>query len=845
MWKLTLRNLSARKLRLAMTALAVVLGVGFVSGTFVLTDTMNAAFDNLFVDVNKGIDVVVRAESEFQSQLGGSRKPIDDGLIQTVRGVDGVRAAAGSVQGYAQFVDKQGEAVTTGGAPTLGGSWYDEPKGSLVIREGRAPQGAEEVVVDAGTAGKHGFEVGDRITVLTQAGPGQYRISGIARFGDADNLGGATLAVFDLPTAQEVLQKPGQVDSIDVAAEEGVGTDQLQERLERVLPAGVEAAASGDVAAEQSEAIKEGLGFFNIGLLVFAGISLFVGAFLIFNTFSITVAQRTREFALLRALGASGGQVTGAVFLEALLIGVLASAVGIASGFGIAAGLNALLQAFGIELPSEDLIFLPRTGIVAAVVGIGVTVVSAIGPARRAARISPMAALREAAPKPARFSARRTAAGLLVTLAGVAILLAGLFTDVGQPVQLVGAGAFVTFLGVAFLAPLFAGSLAGVLGIPLRALGMPGRLARRNAARNPRRTAATAAALMIGLALVGLVSILGESIKASTEKVVDEALRADFTVSAGGFTGGVVSPQLTQDMNALPEVDVATPLRIGQFRRSDDRSFFVAGIVPGDFDKVTDLEVSAGTLAGLGPDELLLYSESAAEQGLEVGDRFEMQFAATGSHDLTVAGLFDNKSLVQTDYLIGLDTFEEHFPERVDLQVYVKAAAGVAPAQAREAIEPLLEEYPNVQLQDQTETKEESAAQVNQLLGLVSALLGLALIIALLGITNTLALSVFERTRELGLLRAVGMARRQTRSMIRWEAVVISVLGAVLGLAIGLFFGWALVTSLESEGISELRIPYGQLTTYVILAGFAGVLAALPPARRAGRLNVLEAISTE
>ncbi|HEX2149545.1 MAG TPA: ABC transporter permease, partial [Actinomycetota bacterium] len=518
MWKLTLKNLKARKLRLAMTAFAVVLGVAFVAGTFVLTDTMNSAFDNLFSDVNEGLDVIVRSESEFESQFGGSRQPIPDTLVDTVAGVDGVEAAAGNVQGYAQFVTEDGEAVTTGGAPTLGGTWYDEPQGSLVIREGEAPVGPDQVMVDAGTADKHGFDVGDRITVITQVAPREFEVSGIAAFGEADNLGGATLATFDLPTSQEVFSKPGQVDTIDIAAEDGVTVEELSRRIQRVLPDGVEAADAQQVAAEISDAIKEGLGFINIGLLVFAGISLFVGAFLIFNTFSITVAQRTREFALLRALGASGSQVTGAVFLEALVIGLIASVIGILSGLGIASALQAALKSFGFDLPAGDLVFLPRTGIVAAVLGISVTLVSAIAPARRAAKVSPMAAMRETTPTVSDFSARRTVAGLVVTLIGAAILLGGLFADVDDPAILVGAGAFVTFLGVAVLTPLFAGPLSNVIGSPLQLLRMPGKLARRNAARNPKRTAATAAALMIGLALVGLVSIMCSSIKASSTK---------------------------------------------------------------------------------------------------------------------------------------------------------------------------------------------------------------------------------------------------------------------------------------------------------------------------------------
>jgi putative ABC transport system permease protein len=845
MWKLTIKNLKARKLRLLMTGLAIILGVGFVTGTFVLTDTMNSAFDNLFSDVYEGLDVVVRSESEFESQLGGSRQPVSDSLIQLVADVDGVQAAAGNINGYAQFVTEDGEAVTTGGAPTLGGVWYDEPKGSAVIREGTAPVGRDQVMVDAATADKHGFDVGDRVTVITQVAPREFEVSGIVGFGEADNLGGATLAIFDLPTAQEVLDKPGMVDSIDVSAEEGVSAEELRRRIQRVLPDGLQADDAQDVGAETAGAIKEGLGFFNTILLVFAGVALFVGAFLIFNTFSIIVAQRTREFALLRALGASGRQVVGAVFLEALLIGIITSAIGIGFGFLIALGLREGLAAAGIDLPSGDLVFLPRTGIVAAVLGVSVTLVSAIFPARRAAKISPMAAMRETAPKASRFSPRRTVAGLAVTLSGVGILFAGLFGDIGEPAQLVGVGAFITFLGVAVLTPLFAGPLANFIGSPLRVLRMPGKLARRNAARNPKRTASTAAALMIGLALVGLVSIMASSIKTSTNKVLDESLEADFTVATGGFAPSFISPQVATDIGKLPEVEVVAPIRLGQFKRDDGNSFFVVGVDPASLDAVTDVGVTEGSLTGLGEGELLLYNQTAEDLGLEVGDDFAMLFAATGEQDLKIGGLFDNKALVQTDYLVSMPTYETHFPEKVDLQVFVKVADGVAVTRARNAIEGVLEDYPALELEDQTETKEKQAQQVDQLLNIVTAMLGMALFIALFGITNTLALSVFERTRELGLLRAVGMARRQTRRMIRWEAVIIAIIGAVIGLGIGIFFGWALVTSLESEGITELTIPYSQLLIYVGLAAVAGVVAAFFPARRAARLNVLDAISTE
>lgn len=847
MWKTTIKGLLAHKLRLGLTALAVVLGVGFISGTFVLTDTMNSTFDNLFQDVNKGIDVIVRSESAFESQLGGSRQPFDESVLQTVSAIPGVEVAAGSVQGIAQFVDSDGDAITTGGAPTLGVSWSDEPQGATTIRSGKAPTAADEVMMDAGTAKKHTFKVGDQVRILTAGASREYKITGIVGFGEADNLAGATLAIFDLKTAQDLFGRVGKLDAIDVAAESGVEVNDLSGRIANALPIGIEAVSSSTAAEEQSDSIKSFLGIFNKALLVFAGIALFVGAFIIFNTFSITVAQRTKEFALLRALGASGRQVTTAVLLEALLVGIFASAIGILAGFGIAAGLKAALSAFGIDLPSSGLVFLPRTALVAASVGVGVTVISAVGPARRASSISPMAALRESVPKAGGFSKWRTASGLLTVAIGVGLLMAGLFAEIDGPLRLVGAGAVIILVGVAVLAPLFTGPLARTIGAPIaRTRNLPGKLARQNAARNPRRTAATAAALMIGLALVSFVSIMAASLKASSESVIDESLKADFTVTTSAFGGPpIISPEVRNELYDLSEVDEVAPLRLGQFRREDGRKFFVVGSDPDALEQVADLKVLEGDLKELEEGGLFLYRLAAEDLNLKLGDSFVMEFAATGDQTLKVTGIFDNKAVLSTDYLVALPTFEANIPDAFDTQLLVKLKDGVSAAEARSALEGIEQRFPGIVIDDQAESKERSAGQVDQIINLVYALLGLALLIALLGITNTLALSVFERTKELGLLRAVGMSRKQTRSMIRWEAVIISIIGTVLGIPVGIFFAWAIVKALESQGITELVIPGGQLAAFTLAAAVAGVLAALPPARRAARLNVLQAISTE
>jgi putative ABC transport system permease protein len=844
-FKTTFKGLMAHKLRMALTALAVVLGVGFIAGTYVLTDTMNRAFDDLFDDVTQGIDVYVRGSSEFEATFGGSRQPIDGDLLETVQGVDGVEVAAGSLEGYAQLIDKNGEAITPGGAPTLGFNWTPEPLNPITVTDGEAPSGPDQVLIDEGSAEDNNFGVGDPIRVITQEQPREFTVAGIGTFGSAQNLGGATLAVFDTPTAQELFDKAGQFDSIEVAAEEGVGETELRDRIAEVLPEDVDAETAASVSDEQSEAIQEGLAFFNTALLIFGGIALFVGAFLIFNTFSITVAQRTREFALLRSLGASGWQIMSSVVVEALIVGIVAAAVGIGAGLLIAIGLNGLLEAFGLDLPQAGLRLEPRTIVVSLIVGVVVTLVSSVIPARRAARISPMEALRESTPATYRASRRRIVIGIVMTVVGVAALSAGLFADVSQEVTWVGAGAAIIFFGVATLAPVFARPLSVALGTPMRTLfKVPGRLAQQNAARNPKRTAATAAALMIGLALVGFVSIFGASSKASINKVLDDSLKADFLVQSTAFANPVISPRLAEDLSEEPDLAAVAPFRLGEFR-SEGKSLFATGTDPQALSQTAEIGVVAGDLSDLESEGVFIYDATAEGLGLGVGDDFEMQFASTGVQSLEVVGLFDDKTLIGYDYLLSLDTFDANFSQKVDSSILIKAADGVPLDDARESVESIASDYPNVRVENQAEAKATYAGQIDQLLGLVTALLALALVIAVLGITNTLALSVYERTRELGLLRAVGMSRKQTRSMIRWEAVIIVAIGAILGLVIGAFFGWALVQALSDEGITEFAIPGGQLLIYLIVAGLFGVIAAIPPARRAARLNVLEAIATE
>ena len=846
MWRATLKGILAHKFRLALTTLGVVLGVAFVAGTYVLTDTMGRAFDEVFTQATAGVDVEVRAAVSFTGQTSIDRGRIPASVLEEVGAVDGVAVAEGGISGYAQMVDKQGEAIAPVGPPTLGVSW-PETQGfsALAVRQGGPPRRDGEVGIDAATAREHRFGVGDRIRVLFQGPSENFRIVGILGFGEADNLGGATLAAFDFQTAQRVLQAGDTLDSVLVQAEKGVSAQQLRNRIAPLLPEGVEAVTGETAAAEQSDAIKEGLGFLSTALLVFAGVALFVGAFTIFNTFNILITQRTRELALLRALGAGPGQVTRSVLAEALAVGIVAWILGLLGGIGLAVGLQALLGAFGIDLPTTGLQVLPRTIIVSLLVGVGVTLAASVAPARRAARIPPIAAMRDVeAVRPVPLG-RRSAIGAAVVLLGVAALFAGLFLDFGNALALVGLGVAIIFLGVSVLSPVISRPLARAIGSPLpRIAAIPGKLGRENAMRNPRRTASTSAALMVGLALVGTFLILGSSLKVSVGRAIDATLRADYMLSVqGGFTG--FSPALADQARELDGVQVVSPVRFGEWRKpGSGGTRFVAAVDPSTVERVMELKIQVGSLSALDEKSVMLHRGAAESEGLDVGDTMNMEFASTGVVPMRVIGIYEESRLVD-DFVISLESFESNFAQQLDWLVLLKLAPGASSEEVRQGLRGLEREFPNVQIQNQAEVREAQEEQINAVLGLVSALLSLAILIALLGIVNTLVLSVYERTRELGLLRAVGMSRRQVRRMIRWESVVIALIGGVLGLTVGIFFGWALVRALADEGVTDFAAPVGQLVVFLLTAGLVGVVAAIWPARRAAKLNVLRAISYE
>ncbi|HEU5160243.1 MAG TPA: FtsX-like permease family protein [Streptosporangiaceae bacterium] len=848
MWKVTLRGLLAHKLRLALTALAIVLGVGFVAGTYVLTDTINKTFTELFTQATKGVDVAVRTSATFTGQMGEQRAPMPAALRDRIAGVPGVRSAEGQVYGYAQLVGKNGKVVSTGGAPAIGLSVPVTPefRNATTLRSGGYPAGPGQVAVDARTAKRQHFAVGDRIKILFTGPPGEFTVTGVIGFGEADNLAGATLAAFDLSTAQRVLGRAGSYDEIDIVAAPGTDAARLRDRIGAALGPAYQVLTGEQLAEDSAKSIGQFVDVVNYALLAFAFVALFVGSFIIVNTFSIILAQRTRELALLRCLGATRRQLLRMVLAEASIIGGLASVVGLGVGVLIAVGLQRLFQAVGASLPATSLQVQPRTIVAALAVGVLVTVGASLVPALRATRVAPVAGLQEGVlPVPARAGRRRVVSGAAITFAGVALLLTGLFTDAGNRLAQVAAGAAGILLGIGILSPLIARPLSWLLGWPFaRWAGEPGRLARGNAMRSPRRTASTAAALMIGLALVSFVAIFATSIKASITKTLDQTVVADYILSGPTNGGGLgFSPEVAGRLARQPEIESVAGVRLGVFKL-DGKTRSLAGIDPVPYSRTVRTDVTSGSFADMAGGGVAVRADTAKARGWQVGDTIAMEFPVGGRQQITIKALFEDNRLNDA-YLLALPDFQRHYPDQLDFLVFVNAGPGVGPDRSRAAVERITRDFPIVQVRDQAEYRQERADQINQILLLFYVLLALAVVIAFLGIINTLALSVIERVREIGLLRAVGMTRRQLRSMIRWEAVIIAVFGAVLGLVVGVFFGWTLVRALRGEGITEFAVPVGSLIVYLAVAAVAGVAAAIFPGRRAARIDILRAIVSE
>ena len=835
MWKVTIKGLLARKLRVALTAIAIVLGVTFVSGTLILTDTLHSTFNSLFTSIYAKIDFQVRSDAQFNTKgISAIRNPIDESLLTTIERIPGVEAADGQVGGYAQYVAPDGKPVTTGGAATLGLNFDSNQQISeLRLISGSAPTAANDVVMDAGTASKYDFKVGEQVRILLAGPPRTFTITGIATFGSSGNLAGTTLAAFTLPTAQQVLDEPGQFDNINIVTTPGADKAAVQSAIAKVLPPGVQVVTGQTVVSEDTSSVDQILSIFNTALLVFAFIALFVGGFTILNTFSIIVGQRTKELALLRVVGASRRQVFRAVLGEAAIMGLVSSLIGIGLGALTALGIEALLRGFGTTLPSAPLVFGARTVIVGLAVGIGVTVISAISPARRAVRIPPIAAITERPAEGTTQSRRRLIGGSVLALIGLIALALGLAKPA---ILLVAIGAVFIFIATAILAASLASPLSSLIGRPL-ARGVPGKLGRENSMRNPRRTAQTASALMVGMALVSVVAVFGASLSKSTTSSVDNAISANLLLTSSNGAAQV-SSTVPAIAAAVPGVTAEATAYQGQFEvRGDVES--LTSVPPDNLAATVTVHFTAGGVGALASGELLIDTTTATNDHLAVGETVPVDFARTGPTTMRIGGIFQSNALIGS-YLTGNAFFLAHFTNPSPAAILLATNGSTA---VTSAVTKALAAYPNVQVQTRAQFEQAQAASINTLLGLVYALLALAIIIALIGIVNTLMLSVFERTREIGLLRAVGMQRRQIRRMIRSEAVILSIFGAILGIIIGTALGIALVQSLK-PGISVVVVPASSLVIFLVVSGVLGLLAATWPSRRAAKLDILAAIAT-
>jgi putative ABC transport system permease protein len=751
-----------------------------------------------------------------------------------------VSSAVGSVGQPTTLILPTGKPFKSAGPPVLGVSFHKgNPQETLTVVRGDAPEGLDQVLVDAHTMDKEHLKLGDVIGVIGNGPQQKAKIVGIARFGSTNSLAGATLLAFDAPSSQHLFGTPGAWDQLSIAAEPGVSDKVLRDRIAAVLPGkSYDVLTSAQSAAQQSDDIKEGLKFFNTFLQYFARIALFVGGFLIFNTFSMLVAQRTRELALMRALGASRGQVLRSVLTEAVAVGLVGGLGGLGLGVLLAKGFRSLLAAFGVEIPKGATVVETRTVVYCLVAGVLVTVVAAAIPARRAGRMAPVQAMRESGPAEDKSLRVRTLVGGVVLGLGVLSLVGGLAQ---AQIALVGIGALLSFIGVTVISPIFARPVVGLLAAPFARFGVAGRLGRGNAMRNPRRTSTTAAALMIGLALVAAISTLGSSAKKSVVAAVATSLGADYILHTDQFMA--FSPLVSAELKRQPELSDVAAFTAGQAKVGKAGRSQVQGVDPAALQAVLKLKVLRGDLTGLRDDQLAISKGEAKNLGADVGDTIPVTWAKTGKQDLTVGAVFDNNQFAG-GYIVTASEFGAHVTDKKVIVVAVKAAASASTKQSRAAIERGLQSFPNVEIEDQAEFVKKQGDQINGILNFITGLLMLSVLIAVLGIINTLALSVIERTRELGLLRAVGLQRRQLKRMIRVESIAIAVFGALLGLVVGIAFGWALVTALHDQGITEFAVPWKRIVEVLLVAALAGVLAAALPARRGAKLKILDAIAT-
>jgi len=844
MVRITLKSILGHKFRFALTTLAVVLGVSFVVASFVLRDGLKGTFNTLIEEINADIDVEVRGVLEFSETDFADDPLIPASIVDTVRSVDGVaEAIAGIGFGGIIPVRADGEPVTTPGAPLLGFTYTDSALSATTLVEGTAP-GQGEFVMDTSAADNEGFVIGESYDVIFPTGRVPMTLSGLVRFGEDNVTVGAVITQYEPQNFAELTDTVGSIQSILVRADEGVSASDLAARIQLALPDNIEAITQDTVVEEGQADFGQIIDIIGGALTGFALVSLLVASFLINNIFNITIGQRVRELALLRAVGATTTQIRKSVVGEALVIGFVSSGLGVAVGAILALGIRATMNAVGFGLPEFGISISTSTIVWAFIVGVGVTTAASLLPAFQAGRVPPVAAMREGYVLTGNRKLR-VAFASLITGVGLLLMGIGLFggaSGVGLIVSL-GLGAVLVFIGVSTFSPLFAAPVARTLGRPIQLLPwlrIPGKLAQQNSARSARNTAAAAGALMIGLALVAGASVFGASLKQTLTNTLETSIQADFFARTGGF-GESFGPAFAAELAEADELDQVAAFRIGNIRvDGETKDVFATNL--DQLEGLIDPDVIEGSLAAADSGSIMLHEDPAADLAVSVGDAITVEFASGETTDLTVAVVYADQTILG-NWVIDIATWDRYFSVAADLFVAARKADDVSAADARSVIEAVAANFPQIDIEDQSEFRETQAGQVDTFILIINVMVFFSLLIAILGIAITMTLAVFERTREIGLLRAVGMTRRQARSMIRWEAAIIAVFGAVLGTVLGVAFGWAAVTAIPDSVVNTFAIPYGSLLGFIIASALAGLLAGMYPAWRAGRMNVLDAIS--
>ena len=847
--RLTARGVVARKFRILLTTLAVVSGVAFVSGAFVLTDSVKAAIDNLFEELRGDIDLEVRTTIAFGDEARGERDPVPLSLLPEISKIEGVRLVEANLRRSATIIKADGEPLKVSG-PAFGIAW-DGPEGldGRTLIAGTAPKGTKDVAIDKSSAKRAGYEIGDIVTIVGPTGKDQFTLVGLTGSGNT-NGGGASISAFNPDTANDFLGAQDQADSLLIGVLPGFSLSEVQASVEEMLPESIEVITGVQAAKEISGSINDVIDIFGKVLLGFAAISLFVSAFLIFNTFAIIVSQRLRELALMRAVGASTQQIRAMIIGEGLIIGIIATGLGILGGLGVAQGITALFNAAGAAFPTAGLTLSPRTILVSVFIGIGVTVTAAIVPAIRASRIPPVAAMRPELGFSALQRNKRLVVGLTTLLFGIILFSIGLFVQPGGTIITLASsaiGAVMLFLGVASLSTTIAAPasrlISRILPMPFRPMtrSVPGRLASRNAQRTPRRTASTASALMVGLALVSTVSVVAASVKKSFTEQLQSSVTADFFITNLSFQGLPVA--FAERLDALDELGSVSPFRATRALVNGEEKQI--GAVKPEMGDIVDVGVIEGSIASLAEGKLLLHRDPARDLGLGIGDSLDITWQNGTTATLIIGGIY-TEAAVAGNWLISLETLSQASKAPpVDFFIGAKIANGVSVEDARVAVERVARDFPSAEVQDQSEFQKSQEDQLNQLLAIVYGLLIFAILIAVLGIANTMALSVYERTREFGLLRAVGMSKRHLKRSVRWEAIIVSVFGATLGVVVGIPLGVSVAMALPDSFVTTTQIPVNTIVAILLASIVVGIVAAIFPARRAAKLDVLAAIATQ